>query len=633
MIAFSIKSYSQEQRLLTQETIDTLTLTRSHFELEDDILYTIKNNDTIRAWTKYYVLKSYRCLADRKNDSALYYANKAITVFNEKESDFLPSAGLIHKAYYIKGLRTYFNGKYMSAIRIFNKGLDYFKAYPKCYDDKPWQSYIYTFLGKSHYDMGDLELALFYEKKSLLDWRMKYKYFGMNTHLGVGDLYWKLGKQDSAKYHMEEALRIANDSTIKHSGENSIGSLNLNKVTIYNNLGNFHNKKGQLDSALVYYKEARKLYLTKGINQVKSLKYPLKITANANYAFLLMHQDSIQKSKEILEKLVDSIHTFKEYSRENKYAYLKVLDYLKEVHVKNEDYEKALLLNKDAIDYLKAYNEANISKQLQLLSVEFDTENKNKQIESLSHEKKNNELEIRNYQIIATSLIVFLMGGILFFVFYRKTKTEQANYEKENLKQRLMLMQMNPHFIFNAFSAINGKIVSGSENTTDYVTKLSTLFRQILNNSSEEYVTLNEELELLTNYLNIQSDFLTKFNYTIHVASNLDQEAILIPPMLIQPLIENAIVHGISGENGTIDLSIEYTDKKAIKIIIKDNGAGFKLKEGEAINNNHKSYSIQLIQKRLVFLSKHYNQEAGLYYKSDSHGTIAYLTIPLILDA
>jgi tetratricopeptide (TPR) repeat protein/anti-sigma regulatory factor (Ser/Thr protein kinase) len=630
LIGFSIKTNSQAQQVLKQQTIDTLTLVRANFELEDDILYSIKNDSKVRAWTKYYIFKSFRCLADRKNDSALFYSNKAIEVFKEKESDFLPSAGLIHKAYYIKGLRNYFDGKYISAIKIFNKGLEYFEAFPKCYDGRTWESYIYTFLGRCHYDMGDLKLALFYEKKALLDWRMKYKYFGANAHLGVGDLYWYTGKKDSARYHMYQALRIFNDSEIKHSGENSLGSLKLNEMIAHSNLGFYHYKDGQLDSSLFYYKKVRQLYVSEEIDKVTPSKYPAKIFANANYAFLLMHQDSIQKSKQILERMVDSIQRFKEFSRENKRVYLNVIDCLREVHLKSKDFEKVTLLDEEVIKYLKAYNETNIAKQLQLLSVEFDVAGKEKRIKSLAYEKRATELEVRNYQVVVVSLLVFLLGSVLLFVFYRRTKMAQANYEKESLKQRLMLMQMNPHFIFNAFSAINGKIVSESANTTSYVTKLSTLFRQILNNSSGEYVSLSEELDLLTNYLNVQSDFLAKFNFDIRVAENLDQDITLIPPMLIQPLLENAIIHGLSGKGGEIMLSFEYANKKALKIIVLDNGIG--LEKRKAAVNNHKSYSIQLIKERLMLLSKHYKQASGLYYESSDKGTAAYLTIPLILD-
>lgn len=332
--------------------------------------------------------------------------------------------------------------------------------------------------------------------------------------------------------------------------------------------------------------------------------------------------------------VIDSIHKFKDYSRENKHLYLRVQDYLSQIYSSEKEYKKIANLDKDIISYLNNYNEESISKHLQLLSVEFDTQSKEQKISSLSDIKKSQEIKINNYQLTGLLLLVLLTALIFFFLYYRKSKNEKTEYEKNNLKQRLMLMQMNPHFIFNVFSAINGKIISGSDNTTDYVQKLSYLFRTVLRNSREEYITMDEEIELLNNYLEIQSDFLEKFKFKIEVENSIERESFLIPPMIVQPLLENAIEHGIKDKKGMIKLTISLDSNDSEKLIIKviDNGIGFNEVLLASNSKRNKSFSISIIKERLKILSKTFKSNFELKYENSDSGTVAYLSLPLVID-
>ncbi len=634
IIVISLKSFSQKPILLEQESIDSLRLISQNLSFEKDILFTIKENKKIKAWAKYYVFKAFRCLVERKQDSSLVYANKAISVFHEREFDYLPSGGLVHKAYYIKGLKEYFKSEYISAIKSFNKGLECIDRYPKNYDNKSWKSYIYSFLSDSHYNVGDIELALFYKKKKLNDYRMGFKFFAVTTYLNLGNLHSINGNIDSAKIYNHKVLRVFRDSTIKHGGAETLESLNWNKIGSYNNLGEYYYKENKIDSALIYFKKAYKESLHKNLDYSKKRPSNIKFFTLANYAYTLLKQDSLKKSEKILLDVLDSINAFNEYSRENKHLYLHTHDYLKQVYTRVNKFKEIIDLDDDVIKYINSYNEKSISKYLQLLSLEFDTKTKQNKINSLSKVKKRNEIKIKNYQVIAIVLITFTILLILFFLYYRKTKKAEAEHENTNLKQQLMLMQMNPHFIFNAFSAINGKIVSQSKNTTEYVRRLSYLFRNILRNSSEEYITLKEEVELLNNYLEVQSDFLEKFNFKINIDKNLDEESMLIPPMLLQPLIENSIVHGVKDNKGVIELKVKKDVKNNESLIVEvfDNGNGFNEENVIFFKEAKKSFSIVLIKDRLKLLSKKFKSNFELKYINTEYGTCAQLNLPLILD-
>ena len=118
--------------------------------------------------------------------------------------------------------------------------------------------------------------------------------------------------------------------------------------------------------------------------------------------------------------------------------------------------------------------------------------------------------------------------------------------EKENLQQRLLLSQMTPHFLFNSLNVISHLVDKNDEKTIPYVHKLANLYRQILNNSRDEFVEFEEEVKLIENYLAVQSNFSANFEYECNYDELGNTEGVLIPPMLIQPFIENSIVHGFT---------------------------------------------------------------------------------------
>ncbi len=115
------------------------------------------------------------------------------------------------------------------------------------------------------------------------------------------------------------------------------------------------------------------------------------------------------------------------------------------------------------------------------------------------------------------------------------------------LKQRLLRSQMNPHFIFNSLSGIQNFIVTEkSTKASIYLSKFATLVRNILDSSVKEYVTLEKEIATIENYLELQKvRYAGKFEFSIKTDDAIDPESTMIPPMLAQPFIENAIEHGI----------------------------------------------------------------------------------------
>lgn len=215
--------------------------------------------------------------------------------------------------------------------------------------------------------------------------------------------------------------------------------------------------------------------------------------------------------------------------------------------------------------------------------------------------------------------ILVIVGGVFGIFKWQinrvRTKSremqQRLQLEKEvvELEQKALRLQMNPHFIFNALNSIQSQIGNGNEQEARYyLAKFSRLMRQILDNSRNAYITLDEEIQTLENYLLIEQ-YCTgnRFDYSITFDDSLEKDFIKLPPMLLQPFVENAIKHGFrfgeehQGKRGQI--SIHFSDKgEFVECTVTDNGIGRK--EAERLNENsketyHQSTALRVTQERL----------------------------------
>ncbi len=183
-------------------------------------------------------------------------------------------------------------------------------------------------------------------------------------------------------------------------------------------------------------------------------------------------------------------------------------------------------------------------------------------------------------------------------------KQEELQHKATELEMQALRAQMNPHFIFNCLSSINRFILKNeSEAASDYLTKFSRLIRMVLTNSKQSLISLEDELEMLRLYLELEKlRCKNSFNYTIMFNDNIDAAAIDIPPLLLQPFAENAIWHGIMNKEGQGHLDIELSiEKNMLKCVITDNGVGRNKAaalKGDS-SNKQKSMGLQITAERL----------------------------------
>lgn len=179
------------------------------------------------------------------------------------------------------------------------------------------------------------------------------------------------------------------------------------------------------------------------------------------------------------------------------------------------------------------------------------------------------------------------------------------DFEKKAIEIEMTALrsQMNPHFIFNSLNTISYFVVSEQKNKAkEYLKKFSKLLRTILNFSQQDTVTLQEEIDALKNYLEIEATrFDDSFKYEFLIEESIELEAIKIPPMILQPFVENAIIHGLrNSQKESKLLSIKILDEEnLVKIIIKDNGIGRKESEKFKSANPNKSFGIHITQQRV----------------------------------
>jgi len=205
--------------------------------------------------------------------------------------------------------------------------------------------------------------------------------------------------------------------------------------------------------------------------------------------------------------------------------------------------------------------------------------------------------------------IIFVLFLIFIFVKYRENKLKDKHFT-ELLEQRLLRSQMNPHFIFNALNAIQSYIFSHNPiEAATYLSKFADLMRSILYGSREEFVSLDEEIKTLKNYIEIQQiRFEDKFDFKFEIDDDINSDFIRVPPMLLQPFIENSIEHGFKNLNrkGLITIIVKKEDNK-IKFEIEDNGMGIDKVQSQKTkvqSSKHKSMALNIVRERLRILNR-----------------------------
>lgn len=227
-------------------------------------------------------------------------------------------------------------------------------------------------------------------------------------------------------------------------------------------------------------------------------------------------------------------------------------------------------------------------------------------------EERNKTQQIIIYSLMVGIVLMFILASLLL------KNNKQQKLANNLLALKSMRSQMNPHFIFNALNSVNSFIaVNDERNANRYLSEFSVLMRSVLENSDEDFIPFTKEVELIELYVKLEHNrFKDKFEYTITVDESIALEEFSIPPMLLQPYIENAIWHGLryKEESGTLKIEVRNIGDDSISVVIEDDGVG-REKSMELKTKNQlkqKSKGMNTIQKRIDILNDMYQDRVDV---------------------
>lgn len=268
-------------------------------------------------------------------------------------------------------------------------------------------------------------------------------------------------------------------------------------------------------------------------------------------------------------------------------------------------------------------------------------------------EKNASELELMEMRLQRNSYVLYGLGGLSLLIVViavlwirnnrvrSRERLEAMNHRVSDLTQKNLRSQMNPHFIFNTLNSIQYYVFKNDRiASNNYMTKFAQLIRKTLENSEHPAIPINEELDALELYLELESlRFKEKFDWKINIDEEIDTYMYKIPTMLIQPYVENAIGHGLMNKDGKgyIHIGLKL-DTDAILCSIEDNGIGRKkameIKKNK--NDNHRSLGTSITESRLRLVNSLYGKNMRIEYTDmnddagQACGTRVEICIPII---
>ena len=597
--------------------------------LEQAYLLSMKREGIMHQYLVYRKLGAYYEYYEQHDLAAKNYENS----IHRKKSKLSRGGG--NENYFDYVLKT---GQQYLLARNPQKSLDIYKIY-KAPSDK--RAEFYEAKGDAYFDLEKYKEALKeyqnsesltqgendYEKNTLLKLKIAKIYSATNSNkqLEVLNQANTISKSNSSrKLQIETESELADYYLQNNLPEQEINSRN-------NIITNIDNNAKELEEQDV---------------DIDNIKLKEKINIAKTYNLQSQSEDAIAiLSDKSFDKEIDK-ETIKSGNLELKKEAAKTLS---EAYLKTGNEQKALQTYEQYVELLnKLYQQkeeefssiSNLNKQVSESQWRIDFLEKNKEIydAELLVLAKDQKLQEENMKFQRWSIITLIAIAILLIVLLIVGLKRYKLQQKHNLFLDLKSLrtQMNPHFIFNALNSVNGFIARNDElNANKYLVRFSKLMRSILDNSESDFIPLSNEISLLELYLQLEhSRFADKFNYDFKVDENIDIKNYQIPPMLIQPYIENAIWHGLryKESGGLLSVSIAK-EKDNLAITIQDNGIG-RTKSQELKSENQKkmkSRGIKNTQKRLEILEKIYKKQIHLSIKDvqeNGEGTLVEIIIP-----
>lgn len=295
-------------------------------------------------------------------------------------------------------------------------------------------------------------------------------------------------------------------------------------------------------------------------------------------------------------------------------------------------YQEALAALDSAFNNFELEVDSSITTRARELETQYAVKAKDDEIRTLAISNSANQKIGQQQNLIILTLVgAFLLLILLGIVLWRRRKLTEK-LKQTALEQQLLRSQMEPHFIFNTLSVLQSFIRNNEgEKAIRYLSQFARLLRITLENSRESFVPLKDEIVALENYLSLQAmRFEGAFDYSVEVFEMHEEDDLLIPPMLLQPFVENAILHGMKQLNHKGHICVTITrEQQVIRCVIEDDGSGL---QSDLTQSGKRSLATVITRERLAILSRQTGQPASITFtnkiKEQRQGTRVLLSIP-----
>lgn len=581
-------------------------------------------------------------------DSTSFYAKKALKLAAKLNYLFGQANGEVNL-----GNASIILGDYAQAKNHFEKAKSIFESLLKKEDDNKTFIYglarCYSCLGVIYSQEGNYYGSLDnYQNGLKLYQKINQKSSISKSYNNIGIVYKSRSNNTKALEYFKKALKI----------QEEIGEQTM-PVTL-TNIGVIYFEDNKLPQAYSYYSRAEKLFKTIENTRGSALlqnywgDYYTKIKAQdkaeAHYKQSLEMYECMQNKFGASLSLYNLGTLYFEQSKYNLAMPLatKSLDYAKEIGILDQIYHSEKLVsdiynvqNQPALslEHYKNYiiardslNTMESSKKFDRAEMDFEYQKK----EALFQEKNKREHLLLIFSIIGTLLVI----GLIFLLINRYQVKKRLTLQKEvaEYEQKALHLQMNPHFVFNCLGSISSFIVqNGTDSALKYLSKFSKLMRLTLEYSKDALIPIDKEIESLQNYLELeQLRFHDKFEFKIESHESIEFNMGL-PPLLIQPFVENAILHGLVPKEGAGMIIVDFDVQNSQLICtISDNGIG--ITKSAAIKENsmkaHKSMALEITKKRLEIMEATISKSAQIEIKemeenNEVVGTKVTLRLPI----
>ncbi len=592
---------------------------------------------------KKVLLKSLSNLYEEKGDWGKYEEIvKQMLLLQEEKKDLFYLAETYNKL----GISNSCMGKNQQALNYFGKALEINIAQ----NDTITSANSYENMAAACKDLGDYPRAVEYLIKSL-EIRKKINHPRVfNNYMKLAVLQQLLENPSKQDFYLD----LARQEIQKQKDFSATG-----KAIFYNELGNVFRTRKMYDSCYVCYKKV--IFYSEQVGWNRGIAEGLGNLADV-YSEIGVIDSAIiyhQKSLKLSERIVDCIgashenlYLAKLYQKINKNDSVLIfakealrkaeacallreqsmaLKFISEYYNKRHNFEQAFNYLQRHYTLKDSISSAEIKSNISEIETKYQTKVKEQQINLLTAE---NEIKNQRMQqaFLFIGLLILLVALLLALYYFRRN---QARYKQGELQQQLLRSQMNPHFIFNVMGSIQGYLYKNeASKAADYLSKFAALSRSVLNFSSQEKISLKEEIEMLQNYIELERARMEKpFDIEYKIDDDLETDFIEIPPMLLQPFVENAIKHGLQNLSYQGKLSLCFKEKNGfVAVEILDNGTGLSKQN----DKGHQSKALKIFKQRKKGIEHRYKKDLIFEFQNlktideNKHGIRVYLQLPIL---